>query len=103
MDNLKLNKNQFIEFAKLFQKIENFNADYLFDVYDMAFDGLLALSEENKIDNISISSPELISYIVGEYVYSTNLLSGENLNRFIANESYKESMASVAADKYLYL
>ena len=103
MDNLKLDKKQFAEYIKMFQKIENYNADYLFDVYDIAFDGLIALLEENKINNLSINSSELVSYIVGEYIYSTNLLSGESLKKFIENESFKESMASVAADKYLSL
>ena len=103
MNSEKLTKQQFTEFAKLFQKIENYNTDYLYDVYDMAFDGLITLMEENNIGNFAINSSELISYIVGEYVYSTNLLSGESLAKFISNDSYKESMASVSADKYLSL
>ena len=103
MDSHKLNKNQFVEYSKAFAKIGNVNVDYLFDVYEMAFDGLELLLDDNNIGDFSINSSELISYIVGEYVYSTNLLDEKNLNKFIANESFKESMASVAADKYLSL
>ena len=103
MDNHKLSKNQFIEYSKVFANIGNFNVDYLFDVYEMAFDGLELLLDDNNIGDFSINSSELISYIVGEFIYSTNLLNGESLDKFIKNESYKESMASVAADKYLSL
>ena len=87
----------------MFGSINNFDVDYLYEVYDMAFDGLISLSEESEIDSISINSLELISYIVGEFVYSTSLLSGDSLSKFLANDSYKESMASVSADKYLSL
>lgn len=101
--NNKLTKQQFIEYSKIFSAIANYNIDYLYEVYDMAFDGLVSLLEESNMDNFTIDSYELISYIAGEYIYSTNLLSGENLEKFLANESFKESMASVSADKYLSL
>ena len=101
--NNKFTKQQFIERSKFFSTMNNFNTDYLYDVYDVAFDGLEALLEENKVDNFTINSFELISYIIGEYIYSTSLLSGESLEKFLANDSYKESMASVSADKYLSL
>ena len=99
----KLTKSQFVEYAKMFSAVNNYDNDFLYDVYDMAFDGLETLIEENNDDNFSIDSFELISYITGEYVYSTSLLNKADFDKFLANDSFKESMASVAADKYLSL
>ena len=88
---------------KSFRQTDKDNIDFLYDVYFIAFDGLIVLMEENNINNFNINSYELISYIMGEFVYSTSLLKKEDLEKFIANENYKESMASVSADKYLSL
>ena len=99
----KFTKQQFIEYSKIFSSIANFDVDYVYDIYDMAYDGLEELSGDREIGTFSIDSTELISYIAGEFIYSTSLLKGESLQKFLANDSYKESMASVSADKYLSL
>ena len=75
----KLSKQHFVEYSKIFSAISNYNIDYLYEVYDMAFDALESLPEENGMDSFTIDSYELISYIAGEFIYSTSMLKGESL------------------------
>ena len=103
MDN-KLTKNQLRNFINQFPQQAILNTDYIYDVYDMAFDGIIELLEMQKLENaVNVDSFAIVSYILGEYIYSTTSLSPDALNKFLSNENIKHSMASVAADKYLSL
>ena len=101
--NIKLTKEEFIARSKAFPNIDKINLDYIYQVYDLAFDGIMELLEQQNLNDVIIDSFEVISYILGEYIYSTSHLNEEGLNHFISNESYLHSMASVSADKYLSL
>ena len=101
--NIKLTKEEFIERSKIFPNVNNLNLDYIYQVYDLAFDGIIELLEVQNISDTVVDSFEVISYIFGEYIYSTSYLTKEGLDAFLSNESFLHSMASVSADKYLSL
>ena len=80
------------------------DADYIYDVYEMANEAIENLANENaQIEVNETNQFDLLLYCVGEYYYSVFQLDEEGLNKFKANEDYPSSMASVAADKYLSL
>ena len=78
--------------------------DYLYDVYEMASDAIEDLNKTNaQIEVNSINHFDLFLYCVGEYYYSINNMTNEQIENFKNNENFPSSMASVAADKYLSL
>ena len=80
------------------------NVDYLYEIYEMANEAIQMLNRENtQIEVKEINQIDLLLYCVGEYFYSINHLSKEEIEDFNKNEDYPSSMASVAADKYLSL
>ena len=80
------------------------DADYIYDVYEMANEAIENLANESKQIEVNETNQfDLLLYCVGEYYYSVYQLDEEALNKFKANEDYPSSMASVAADKYLSL
>lgn len=82
----------------------NLDADYIYDVYDMANDAIDYLTQQNEqIEVKDVNQYDLLLYCVGEYFYSVSHLNEDELTRFKENEDYPSSMASVAADKYISL
>ena len=80
------------------------NLDYLYDVYKDADESIRYLNQTNSaILKSNISHVELIYYCLGELVYSVVGKNEEQLQKFYSDEEIRESMASVAADKYLTL
>ena len=80
------------------------DVDYLYDIYEMANEAIQILDRENaQIEVKDINQIDLLLYCVGEYFYSVNHLSKEEIENFNKNETFPSSMASVAADKYLSL
>ena len=78
--------------------------DYLYAVYQDADESIRYLNQTNSaILKTNISHVELIYYCLGELVYSVVGKNEEQLKAFYEDEEIKESMASVAADKYLTL
>ena len=78
--------------------------DYLYNVYKDADESIRYLNSTNStILKSNISHVELIYYCLGELVYSVVGKNEEQLKKFYADEEIEESMASVAADKYLTL
>ena len=59
--------------------------------------------ENDQIEVKEINQVDLLYYCIGEYFYSVNYLSQEDIQKFNQNEDFAASMASVAADKYLSL
>ena len=81
-----------------------FDIDYIYEVYDLSFDVILEMFENQNLDHQRvIDSYKLISYILGEYVYSTSLLDDASRKKFLADEDILRSMASVSSDKFLSL
>ncbi|MCR4912074.1 MAG: DUF5677 domain-containing protein [Bacilli bacterium] len=101
--NSKLSKEEFLRQSQFFPNSKDINLDFMYDVYDLAFDGIIDLLEAQNLSNTYVDSLEVLSYILGEYVYSTSLLKPEDKEKFCADENIVQSMASVAADKYLSL
>ena len=98
------NKEQVKRYIDSLQVNVPIDADYVYDVYDMANELITMLDKENsQIEVKEINQLELLFYCVGEYYYSIAHLSPEEIVKFNNNESYPSSMASVAADKYLSL
>ena len=98
------NKEQVKRYIDSLQVNVPIDADYVYDVYEMANELITMLDKENsQIEVKEINQLELLFYCVGEYYYSIAHLSPEEIVKFNNNESYPSSMASVAADKYLSL
>lgn len=80
------------------------NKDFLYQVYQDADESIHFLNEQNaSILRSNINHIELVYYCLGELIYSIAGKSEEELKVFYADEDIRESMASVAADKYLTL
>ena len=78
--------------------------DFLYAVYQDADESIRYLNQTNSaILKTNISHPDLIYYCLGELIYSVVGKNEEQLKKFYADEDIRESMASVAADKYLTL
>ncbi len=78
--------------------------EYLYDVYSNVFDGLEEISSSKQVGySFDVNSQEIIFYLLGEYIYSTSGLKEEQLEKFISNDSFKESMSNVIADKIISL
>lgn len=98
------NKEQVSAYINSLQVNVPIDADYVYDVYDMANELISMLDKENsQIEVKEINQLELLFYCVGEYYYSISHLNPEEIVKFNSNETYPSSMASVAADKYLSL
>lgn len=101
--NKQLTREEFDVFTKAIKAVNDTNRDYLYEIYCSCFEGAVELLESQGKTETPINSAELFSYIVGEYLYSTSLLSDEQLKKFLNDENIATSIASVAADKYLSL
>lgn len=78
--------------------------DYLYEIYENIYLGLIEISKTKQAGvSFDVNSIEVIFYLLGEFVYSTRGLSLEDLEKFVANEKYAESISNVVADKYLSL
>ena len=99
-----LQKEQFEKFVLSFFPNGRVNVDFLYEVYESVHLGLLDISK-NKETGVSfeVNRMEILLYLMGEYIYSTQSLSDEDLEKFLKNESFKTSMANVIADKYISL
>ena len=100
----RLNKENFIKVLEYVNVLDKVNVDFLFDVYEMASDGIEAVYESNMIHNIQPVNPtELVFYVAGEYLYSLKTRTMQERVEFESNENIKTSMATVVADKYISL
>jgi len=98
------NKQQVSAILSGFRINVELDADYIYDVYEMANEAIVILNNEHtQLEVKDVNQMELLMYCVGEYYYSINQLNEEELRKFKENEDYPSSMASVAADKYLSL
>ena len=98
----KIEKEQFLLEVENFPQFSNEHLDFLYDVYEIAFDGISDLKDANG-GPFEVNSKELLSYIFGEFVYSTSGIPQERLKVLMEGDNFASSMASVAADKYLSL
>ena len=102
-DNI-FNKEQVTSLIKDIPVNISLDADYIYDVYEMANEAIDYLVQQNEqIEVKEVNQFDLLIYCVGEYYYSVSNLNEEELKKFKANEDYPSSMASVAADKYISL
>lgn len=97
-------KDEFLEYMKIFTTNINFDVDYLFDVYVDVFNGLDSISKNKEAgQSFNIHSLDIIFYMLGEYLYSIRGMNEKEVEQFLKNEKYQESMANVVADKYISL
>ena len=87
---------------KMSEKLINF--DYCYEIYELSFEAINALKEQNIIKKIQpINSLTLAYYIFGEFVYSTMNRTKEQITKFINDDKIKLQMASIVSDKYMSL
>ena len=83
---------------------KNMNTEYLYDIYSDVYQGLEEISSSKQVGySFDVNSQEIIFYLLGEYVYSTNGLNEQQIELFNKNDSIKESMTNVIADKIISL
>lgn len=81
-----------------------FDGDFVYEVYELANEAISQLPDLNLNMPIPYVNPiELTYYVLGEFIYSCEGRSEEDIIKFKSNDEIKESMASVSADKYLSL
>lgn len=104
MANRMLSKEQVLNIVNSNPLNVPISIDYIYDIYEMANEAIeLLKSQQNQIEVKDVNQFDLLLYCIGEYHYSVSALSKEEYERFIKNENFPSSMASVAADKYLSL
>lgn len=95
-----LSKEDFVNIVKTLRKDYPFDFDFLYEVYDTALNGM---SDIQSMNRTSINQYEVVSYCIGEYIYTTTGMNEEQLDKFLHNDNNIFSMASIIADKYLSL
>jgi len=101
--NNKISKEQFNQLNSIMSDNAKVDLTYLYDVYSKSFDIVESLlTSQNKLD-YKIDSQEIVSFAMGEYLYSTSSFSEEKLQLFLQNKNIQSSMANVVADKYISL
>ena len=102
MDNQIISKEIFTQLIERIDPIHIGSVDYLYDVYESAFNGINDISMSGSLnEEIDINSLDLIYYILGEFVYSTKGLDQNGIKQFEQKENIQETMTNVAADKYI--
>ena len=99
-----LTKEQFLQIVNASAPSLSNRADYLYEVYEDVHQGLIEISNSKEAGvSFEVNTFEVVFYLFGEFVYSTQGFKEEDVDKFIANENYKQSIANVVADKYLSL
>lgn len=102
--NKMLTKEQFVSLINTLATSKPVDTDYLYDVFEDIYTGLEEISKTKQAGStFEINTFDVVFYLVGEYLYSTQGMDDKALEKFIRNENIKDSMASVVADKYLSL
>ncbi len=102
--NKKISKELFKNLVEKADPIHLGELDFLYELYENAFEGINEISQSGSLNGeIEINSLDLIYYILGEFVYSTQGLNGEQIKQFEENDKIIETMINVVADKYLSL
>ena len=95
------------EFNKVVQGLKLpafFDGDFVYEIYELANEAISQLPDLNLNMPIPYVNPiELTYYVLGEFIYSCEGRTQEDINNFKNDEDIKLSMASVSADKYLSL
>ena len=100
----KFSQEEFAKGLALIDESNRLDIDYLYDIYSFTFDGLENISKNKEAGlSFEINNDDLINYLLGEYIYSTRVLSDDQIQEFVLNEKIKETMCSVIADKYVSL
>lgn len=97
-------REEFDNLIKAIKLPNEVDLDFLYKVYKDADESIHFLHEQNSsILRSNINHVELIYYCLGELIYSVYGKDEASLKSFYSNQDILESMASVAADKYLTL
>ena len=95
------------EFDKVVQGLKMpsfYDGNFVYEVYLLANEAISQLPDLNLNMPVPYVNPiELTYYVLGEFIYSCEGRSEEDMKAFKENETIMESMASVSADKYLSL
>ncbi|MCQ2815053.1 MAG: DUF5677 domain-containing protein [Bacilli bacterium] len=104
MENKEISREQFNKLINSLNIKQQLDINFIFSVYSSVLDVVSDMKESNLITKETpINNIEIILYIIGEYIYTTSIREGENLEKFLSNENVKEQMANIVADKYLSL
>ena len=102
--NALISKDTFKSFLLGLDKNLEPHQDFLYDVYEGVYEGILELnSKENGEPIFNVNSIELIFYILGEFNYATRGFDKDKIEAFKSNEKMVEMLSNVSADKYLSL
>ena len=99
-----LTKEQFLQIIN--QTAPNIakRSDYLYEIYENVHQGLIEISDSKEAGvSFDVNIFEIVFYLIGEFIYSTQGMKEEDVEKFLANENLQDSIANVVADKYLTL
>ena len=99
-----LNRQQFDGVIQSLNINEAVNKDVVYQIYQTANEGIQSLIDSGIFPRFGNINPfEIIYYCVGEYTYTTQGKTVEEITKMGEDEKYITSIASVVSDKYLSL
>ena len=99
-----LNRQQFDGVIQSLNINETVNKDVVYQIYQTANEGIQSLIDSGIFPRFGNINPfEIIYYCVGEYTYTTQGKTIEEITKMGEDEKYITSIASVVSDKYLSL
>ena len=99
-----LNRQQFDGVIQSLNINETVNRDVVYQIYQTANEGIQSLIDSGIFPRFGNINPfEIIYYCVGEYTYTTQGKTVEEITKMGEDEKYITSIASVVSDKYLSL
>ena len=96
-----IDKESFLKLLAAWNVPAAFNADFLYDTYLYAMEGVGSISEESSfVAGLGLNQAQVILYILNEHAFYLSTHPNEKQEDIIAKEEYQGFLASVALDKY---
>ena len=102
--NQKLDTNVFNRVLDILQAPEYVDREFLYSVYDTCIDIINQFNENDALKDLrNVNQVELISYCIGEYIYTFGGTDEKIKEQLIELENESGRISSVVADKFLSL
>ena len=102
--NQKLDTKSFDRVLEILHAPDYVDREFLYSVYDTCIDIINQFNENDALAGLrNVNQIELISYCIGEYVYTFGGTDNKVKEELIALENESGHISSVVADKFLSL
>ena len=96
-----IDKESFLKLLAAWNVPSAFNADFLYETYLYAMEGVGSISEESSfVAGLGLNQAQVILYILNEHAFYLSTHPNEKQEDVVAKEEYQGFLASVALDKY---